>query len=175
LLSTHGRDLRFLLVFALIISLYYSATFIPQVNERFFPWYLALNARVSVVLLNGMGWEDVTAEGKAIRSPGGSSIQIEKGCDAVEPSALFVAAVLASPVVLRRKIPAVLLGTALLLVLNLVRIVTLYLTARYARSIFDTMHLDVWQAAFIVLAIFFWAVWASWVRRAPPRQPHATG
>ncbi|GAG21353.1 unnamed protein product [marine sediment metagenome] len=66
------------------------------------------------------------------------------------------------------------IGCSLLLVLNLVRIVTLYLTGLYYRSLFDMMHLDVWQAAFIVLAILFWAGWASWVGRAPARQPDAT-
>jgi exosortase/archaeosortase family protein len=102
------------------------------------------------------------------------SIQIERGCDAVEPSALFVVAVLASPVRFRRKIPPVILGTVFLLVLNVIRIVTLFLTGLHLRSLFDTMHLDVWQAAFIVLAILLWAVWASRVARTRARQPDAT-
>lgn len=172
-LATHGRDLRFLLVFGVFIGLYYVTTTFGIVKYGFFPWYLRLNTSASVVLLNAMGYNDVFAEGQAIRSPR-FAIQIERGCDAVEPSALFVAAVLASPVLLRRRIPAVIIGCSLLLVLNLVRIVTLYLTGLYYRSLFDMMHLDVWQAAFIVLAILFWAGWASWVGRAPARQPDAT-
>jgi len=165
--------LRFLLIFAVLIGLYYVTTTFGFVKQGFFPRYLSLNAWASVVLLNAMGYDDVSLEGRSIQSPS-FAIQIERGCDAVEPSALFIAAVLASPVLLRRKIPAVIIGSSLLLMLNLVRIITLYLTGLHFRSLFDTMHLDVWQAAFIVLAILFWAGWASWVGRTPARQPDAT-
>ena len=171
--ATHGRDLKFLLVFGVLIGLYYVSTTFPVIKQGFFPWYLQLNAEVSAVVLQAVGFDDVFVEGRAIRSPD-FAIQIERGCDAIEPSALFVAAVLASPVLLKLKIPAVLLGAGLLLVLNLVRIVTLFLTGLYFKSLFDMMHLDVWQAAFIVLAILFWAAWASWVRRAAVRPSNAT-
>lgn len=172
-IATHGRDLRFLLIFGVIIGLYYLCTTTAFAKETFFPWYLRLNAQVSTAMLHVAGYSSVSNEGRAIRSPG-FAIQIERGCDAIEPSALFVAAVLASPVLLRRKIPAVIIGCSLLLVLNLVRIITLYLTGLHFRNLFDMMHLDVWQAAFIALAILFWAGWASWVGRAPARQPDAT-
>ena len=82
--------------------------------------------------------------------------------------ALFVAAVLASPVVFWRKLPAVVVGVLLLLVLNIVRIVTLYLTGIYLKSVFDIMHLDVWQAMFIGMALMLWAVWARYL--AHPRK-----
>lgn len=172
-LATHGRDLRFLFIFAVLIGLYYVLTTTAVARQDFFPWYLRLNAWASVRILNYIGYDDVSVRGQSMVSPQ-FSIQIERGCDAVEPSALFVVAVLASPVRFRRKIPAVVLGTVLLLIVNVIRIVTLYLTGLHFRRLFDTMHLDVWQAAFIFLAILLWAVWASRVVRTRARQPDAT-
>jgi len=165
-MDTHGRDLRFLVIFAVLMGIYYAATTTAAVKERFFPWYLTLNADASVVVLHGVGIDYVQRIHHGLNSPRGS-INVERGCDAVEPTALFVAAVLASPVPWLSKLPAVLVGTLILAIVNVVRIVSLFLSAVYWRKAFDILHLDVWQAAFILLAILMWALWASWaVRRS---------
>ena len=80
----------------------------------------------------------------------------------MEPAALFISAVLASPVSWGSRLLAAVVGTALLLTINLIRIISLFLCAVHWRSAFDVMHLDVWQALFIFLAIFLWAIWAAW-------------
>ncbi|MHC5111692.1 MAG: hypothetical protein ACYTHJ_17645 [Planctomycetota bacterium] len=169
--QTHGRDLKFLAIFLVLIGLYYVATQTSAMSTRFFPWYLELNTQLSAVLLNVMGHDDVTAKGQSLI--GQFRMQIARGCDGVDPSALFVAAVLASPVAFRRKVPAVVIGVLLLLALNVIRIVTLYFTGLYLPSMFDIAHLDVWQAAFIILALLFWAVWAHWISRRSVQRPHA--
>lgn len=40
---------------------------------------------------------------------------------------------------------------------------SLYYTGIYFPSAFRTMHVDVWQPAFIGLALFFWVIWMQWV------------
>lgn len=163
-MDTHGRDLRFLVIFAVLMGVYYAATTTSAVKERFFPWYLTLNADASVVVLHGAGIDYVQRINHALNSARGS-INVERGCDAVEPTALFVSAVLASPVPWLSKFPAVFVGTLILAIVNIVRIVSLFLSAVYWRAAFDILHLDVWQAAFILLAILMWALWASWAVR----------
>lgn len=159
--TSNRSDLRFLAIFALCMTVYYLTTMIPVVKDGFFPAYLKANAFVSGGLLNLVG-EEVTVSGKAITAPDGRSIQVERGCDAIEPSALFVSAVLASPVPLLSRLGAAAAGTLALMVLNLIRVVSLFLVRiHFSREVFDTMHLDVWQALFIFLAIVFWAMWAS--------------
>lgn len=91
----------------------------------------------------------------------GPAIEIERGCDAIEPSALLASAVMASPVPFVSRLLAVGAGTALLMLLNLVRIISLYLFQVHYPAAFETMHLDVWQALFIILAIVLWGMWAS--------------
>lgn len=160
-METHGRDLRFLGLFILFMVIYFLFSTTPLMKDRFFPWYLEANARASVVVLSAVGYPNVSQKDKAVTSPRGA-VTVARGCDAMEPAALFISAVLASPVTWGSRIVAALAGTALLLVINLVRIISLFLCVVHWKAAFDVMHLDVWQALFIFLAIFFWAVWAAW-------------
>jgi len=163
-LRTNRSDLRFLLVFGLLMGVYYAATTTSFIKNDFFPWYLRMTTQVSAGLLQACGYDDMEARGNVLNSTRGS-ITIERGCDAIAPTVLFVSAVIASPVVFRSKLPAVVGGTLVLMVLNVVRIITLFLTRIHWPKAFDIMHLDVWQALFIFLAILLWAFWASWSTR----------
>ncbi len=163
-MQTHGRDLKFLAVFAFLMIMYWGATTTSAVKEGFFPWYLNINAKASAGIIHLLGHDDKHLDGNALISPRGA-VTVERGCDAVEPTALFVSAVLASPIVLRSRLIAVGAGTVFLMLLNLFRIITLYLCAVHWKAAFDIMHLDVWQTLFIVFAIVLWGVWAAWVTR----------
>lgn len=102
-------------------------------------------------------------------------MQIVRGCDAIEPTAAFAAAVLASPVSLWTKLPGILVGTLILLFVNLVRLVSLFLIGVHWPRALDVMHEDLWQAAFIVLAIVLWAIWVQWATRSKAGEPDASG
>lgn len=160
-METHGRDLRFLALFGLLMVVYSGITSTESVKDRFFPWYLELNAKGADAVVHLFGYEDMHRKGKSLISPRGS-ITVERGCDAMAPCALFVSAVLASPVPFMSRVLASLVGTALLLVINLFRIITLFLAAVHWKSAFNVLHLEVWQSAFIFLAILLWAIWAAW-------------
>lgn len=128
-----------------------------------FPAYLRFNAQASGFLL-AIFEDSVTVTGQSLRSPR-YSLSIERGCDAVEPSALFLAGVLAFPAPLASKIPGMLIGTFCLMAINLFRIISLFYVGVYWREAFHIMHVDVWQALFIFLAILFWTLWALWATR----------
>lgn len=100
------------------------------------------------------------------------SIGINYGCDASEPLALFVAAVLAFPAPFRRKIPGILLGAVILAALNLARIVSLFLAGVYFPNAFEWLHVEAWPAIFIMLAIVLWAIWIQWAMKPRPVSPH---
>ncbi len=114
-------------------------------------------------ILSGCGYQ-IKVNDKTVIEPRWS-VTVGRGCDAVQPSALFVSAVLASPVALSSSLPAAVVGTILLMTINLIRIISLLLTGIYTPKLFEVMHLDVWQALFIFLAILFWALWASRLAR----------
>ncbi len=166
--------IQFVLVFGALVcgfNAYFSVSFS---QGRVFDSYLRVNAELSGAILRVFG-EDVTVSGKSISSPE-FSLNIESGCDAIQASAFFVFAVLASPVSVARlaRIRAVVLGTLLLLTLNLVRIVSLYYAGVFNPKMFDAMHAEVWQAGFIFLPIFFWLMWVHLVIRKEERQPDAS-
>ena len=56
-----------------------------------------------------------------------------------------------------------LLGTLFLLLLNVVRIVSLYYSGAYYPRMFDVLHIDLWQPMFILLPL---VLWLMWVRRS---------
>jgi exosortase/archaeosortase family protein len=166
--ETHGRDLRFLVIFGVLMAGYYAASTTTVVTTRFFPWYLETTAQMSASILSTCGYDDIAANGQALVSKHGS-IAVERGCDAIAPTALFVSAVLASPAPTLSKLPAVFGGGFILMVINIVRIITLFLTAVHWKAAFDVMHLDIWQALFILIAILLWALWASWTTQRRKR------
>jgi exosortase/archaeosortase family protein len=171
-LETHGRDLRFLVLFVLFMGIYWVISTTSTVADRFIPWYLDANAGATVSVLSAVGYPDISRNGSSVSCPKGS-VTVARGCDAMDPAALFISAVLASPVPWSARLLAAVAGTALLLAINLFRIISLFLCAVHWKSAFDVMHLDVWQGAFIFLAIFLWAGWASWIAKRNLRQAHA--
>ena len=164
--------LMFVLIFGGVMGLYYAATLTPLFHHTLFPAYLRWNARVSNGFLQWLG-QGTTVAGSGISSAR-FAIDVSRGCDAIEPSMLFLAAVLAFPSAFRRKLPGLFIGTLVLLAVNLVRIVSLFLTGVYYPKAFDAMHADVWQILFILLAIVFWALWVQWASRRPAPAPAAT-
>jgi len=137
-------------------------------KTEFFPWYLRFNAQAAAGTLRTCGYEGVEARGTSLTSKNGT-ISVERGCDAVEPTALFAAAVLASPVAFGSKLPTVAIGALILALVNIVRIISLFLSAAHWRAAFDILHLDVWQAVFIFLALLLWLMWVSWATRRAKR------
>ena len=157
------RVVRAAVVFAVLMGLFYGFIHSPFVGPEAFEPYLELIASVSAGLLGILGQPTSVAD-TSINSPD-FSMRIVRGCDGIEPTAAFVAAVLASPVSLWAKLPGILIGTMALVVINVVRLVSLFFIGVYVPTVLDFMHFDFWQGAFIVLAICFWAIWVQWATR----------
>lgn len=137
---------------------------------KFLSWNLAKHARWSGGVLKALG-NDITVSGTLVMSPR-FSMQIVRGCDALEPAALFLAAVIAFPVSWRKKLVGALLGVVLIEGTNVIRMVSLYYVGVYWRKYFEMMHMEVWQAGFIVISVTFWAMWALWATRQPKQEEH---
>jgi exosortase H (IPTLxxWG-CTERM-specific) len=147
----------FLLIFAVLMGIFCAFwAFSPFYDRILYP-YLDFNARMSGYILKVLG-QDIAVGGSSISSAD-FSIVIKRGCDAIEPTALFVSAILAFPSTLSRKIVGIVAGSLLLAVLNLIRIVSLFLVGSYLPSFFEVMHADVWQGIFIFIAILLWIFW----------------
>ena len=152
--------LRAVTIFCVLMGAFYAFEFTEVAKGDVRIAYLKLIARASGGTLAVLGY-DTTVDGVLVSSPR-FSMSIVRGCDASDPAAAFVAAVLASPTSVWAKIPGIAIGTLALLTINLFRVVTLFFVGIYFPSAFETMHHGVWQASFFVLAIACWAIWVQW-------------
>ena len=154
--------LRFVLKFGFLLALFYGLS-VTSYFDRMLYSYLEANAWVSNAILHGFGQQTQVSE-VTIESPQ-FAIAIRRGCDAVEPTWLFCAAVLSFRAPLMRKLPGLLAGTVLLQILNLVRIVTLYWIGLYSPDIFEAAHMEIWPTVFIIVAIVLFIGWIEWSRK----------
>jgi exosortase H (IPTLxxWG-CTERM-specific) len=164
--SQNKPVLFFLLIFGvLMVGFYIFVGFVPVYNRVVLPAYhhFIAGASARVLLLLGQHAE---ANGSYIFSPK-FSVEIIRGCDAVEATALFTCAVIAFPAGLSRKFVGIIAGVFALAILNLIRIVSLFLIGVHLPSIVDVMHIEVWQGLFIIFAVMLWVVWLVWISRNP--------
>jgi exosortase/archaeosortase family protein len=145
--------------FGALMVLLYGVLALPF-SERILYSYLEANAWASNFILNllrqGTNVTEVT-----IRSPE-FAIAIRRGCDAVEPTGLLCGAILAFPGSWSRKWAGMLGGIVILQLLNLIRIVTLFLIGSHLPAFFPSAHLEIWPALFIIVAIICFVGWKGW-------------
>ena len=162
---------RFALKLSFLMALYYVLVLTPFC-ERMLYAYLGANASLANGILHWFGEDSQVAE-TTIRSSH-YAITVRRGCDAIEPSWFFCAAILSFPVPVARKLPGIVAGAVLLQALNLVRIVSLYFIGIYYPKFFGTAHLEIWPMMFILAALLLWIGWIQWARRAPRPASHGT-
>ena len=160
-----GRSsiLFFIIGFVVIMALFYTFFNTDFFKENILAFVANANASISSLILNLFG-QETTASGSSVTSSV-FSIKVETGCDGIEPIALFATAVMVFPVAMSYKLPGVLAGSVFLALMNLIRVISLFLVGVYIPSIFDFMHVEVWQVIFILLAIVTWLAWIQWVMR----------
>lgn len=149
---------RFVLIFGglTISSLAVSAR--QDVYQAVFVPYLNATARISATLLRWFG-EDATATGNLLATPR-YTLRIERGCDAIDPLAMFCAAVIALPGAWRNKLLGIACAAVVLPLLNLVRVLSLYYAGVHWPAQFEMFHIEVWQPLFVVCTLGLWATWA---------------
>ena len=161
--KTKSPIFRFVVTLAVLMVVANVILYTDLFRDNLMPKYLRGWAGVSAAALSVLG-EDARVVDSSVSSSR-FSVNIKQGCDAIQPTVLFVTAVLASPVALMSKIPGLLIGVFFLMFMNLVRVLSLFYIGIYWYAAFDTMHHDVWQALFIILSIAAWALWALWAVR----------
>lgn len=152
--------LRFLLLLPVLTLLTLAGWFKTIVEE---PLILA-NSWLTFWFLDLMGAQ-VTLNGAFIYSRE-FSIEVVSGCTGLFVFLFLFAAVLAFPSPWKSKGKAILLGGTLIFVLNQVRLLTLYFIGTSFPSLFDDMHVYVWQGVIIVFVAFYWYSWAVGSQRS---------
>jgi len=149
-------SLLFLLGIILFYLFYYSSIYI----DYFKPVIEGFQLTISAGLLNIMGY-GVEKVGTNLTNPD-FSVNLSGGCDGMEGTALLVVAILMFPIRMALKVPGLLIGIAVLLLINILRITGLFLTGIHWPSAFDFLHLHAGFAFFMLASILISISWLSW-------------
>mgnify|MGYP003708028009 CR=1 FL=1 len=107
--------------------------------------------------------ELVRIDGTVIYSPQ-FNMSIASECTAITPTIVLAAATFAVPAPLISKLKGVILGACVLHLVNLVRIISLYYLGVMWPDMVEFVHLVLWQAVLVLLAVGLWGFWAQRVR-----------
>lgn len=125
------------------------------------------NAFVSAWVANLLSpGESIHAAGTFVIGDRGS-VDVSKGCEGVEVVLILTAAMLAYPMSWRRRLLGVATGVLFVYVINLVRIVGLFLVICSRAEWFDTAHVGVGQGIVVLLAVCFFMAWIDRAPRSP--------
>lgn len=122
-------------------------------------------AAVSGFILNLLALK-ATVSGTILQVEGFAA-QIDDVCTGIFVVAIYLSAVLAYPSRVKEKLKGLLLGTSVILSLNLIRVVSLMYIGRYFPSLFEVAHLLIWQSLIIFAALLVWIYWTERFVSAP--------
>ena len=157
-------ELRFICIFILLLlsgqSVYYfSKAKFENIIENVLIGKLNVGAVVKI--LNMINSNDpVVQMGKNICS-NGIKMTVATGCDGIDGLLIIVSAMIAFPMILSRKITGIVLGVALVYLVNLMRIIMLYYILKYIPDWFEFTHTFIGQFMVIFAGCMFFLLWVN--------------
>jgi exosortase/archaeosortase family protein len=113
-----------------------------------------------VVLFSKLIGLAATSEGDLL-TISGFTLSIDSSCTAISLYSIFIAGVVAYPGYdAKYKLKGLFYGVTFLIFFNIVRVIAISLVgAHFSRSVFDFMHVYVFQLSFVVFVCLAWIVW----------------
>jgi exosortase H (IPTLxxWG-CTERM-specific) len=163
------REITFLALFVVLLAGSFTLISVNWVNDHVVEPFTGGIANLSGAVLNLLG-QHVALRGTVIQGAH-FAVNIRNGCNGVEAMLIFLAAVLAFPAPWRWRLGGLVMGILAIQVVNLVRVISLYLTGAYLPRLFDASHTVIWQSVVILFGVLLWIFWAN---RLPPQDEPAT-
>ena len=155
---------RYLVVFLSTVTALFWFETTPMGQERVVLPFTEFVAEMAVGIVQHWD-ESATASGKIIADTvSGFAISIEPGCNGIEPIIILTSAIVAFHASWRHKAIGIAIGISMIYAINLVRIVSLFYLGQWNESVFEWMHLYVWQALIMLDALISFLIWMRWVR-----------
>jgi exosortase/archaeosortase family protein len=164
--ETHTRSRGEFILFVAVAStllvgwfILNTTTFMEVQSGRFAQFIAQLSGGIAGVFTDPVQVVGTTITGF------GFAVDIRYGCDALEPMALLTAVILAYRSPLIHKIIGLPVGLCIVFIINQLRIFSLMLAQLHVPSLFDILHVDIWQPLFVVIALVIFALWLAWSHR----------
>ena len=155
----YQREIVFLALFLFLLGTGFTLLSVNWVNDHFVDPFTMGVAKTSGWALNVIG-QDVSMRGTQIHGPK-FAVDIMNGCNGLETVIIFVSAVLSFPAPIKSRLIGLVLGVVAIQLVNLVRVVALFLTGSYFPAFFDSSHTVVWQTIVIGFGVLLWMFWAN--------------
>jgi exosortase H (IPTLxxWG-CTERM-specific) len=146
------------LIFIITLLALFTITMIKPVYLHVIVPFNAFLADSSTLLIKALSSRSIVSDGISISS-GNFSIDIAEGCNGIYALSIVLAGIIAFPARWRPKLVGLVLAVILIMILNYIRIVTLWFAGAAYPSLFETMHLYVWEFVIIALGAGFWYWW----------------
>jgi len=162
-MAVNRRQASFLVRFALLIVVFYGVTTLRVVDEDVVKPYTRAIASVSAMTLNVCGVH-VRDDHSVIAGPR-FAVDVEDGCNGIEAIFFIAAAMIAFGAPLRLRLFGAITGFAVIEVLNILRVATLFLVGSQWPNLFEIFHLAVWQTIIFGAAVFTFVAWTAQVQK----------
>ena len=175
LLDEHGGMLRFMFLAAFLFTSFLYVYDHYIYGSDVFLAYLEVCASATSWALNTLlGMQTVIVEAirdvhtKILQQEGSKVfVVVARGCDASTVFAVLIATVSAWPGRWLVKLPVVLVGLALMFMLNILRIAGMLLVEIYKPDYFDLFHEWILPSALVVGALLYFYLWVIFSGRHP--------
>lgn len=161
----HAQRLRFVLLFSLLSVVFLGVYHFPYGVASWPHQALGLYLQAYTRLAGGvLVLFDPAVRVNGILIGGKFPLEIGPSCDAADAMALLTAAILAFPAPWTSRVVGLVLGTAGLFILNVIRICSLYFIGTIGVGQFDFAHHDLWPVVVIFAAGLLFLGWARWAQ-----------
>jgi exosortase H (IPTLxxWG-CTERM-specific) len=146
------------ILFGLALVFFFALLMSRFVNEKVIDPLTSSIAFTASKILNVFGsW--TYASGTNLSS-NDFAIDIAYGCNGVFATAILLSGIIAYPSRIKEKLIGILIGIPAIYIINQVRVISLFLLGRKYPTVFEEVHLYVWQPIIIIFAILVWDFWA---------------
>lgn len=162
---SYRREIQFLILFVVLLGGGFTLVAWQPINDGVIVPFTAAVARASASVLEIIG-QPIRIDGTRVYGEG-FAVDIENGCNGIEALIIFLSATLSFPAPWKARLAGLAIGVVGIQIVNLVRVVALFLTGVYFPSFFDSSHTVVWQTIVILFAVLLWIFWAQRFATAP--------
>lgn len=154
---------RFLLTFVSGVWVGFAIEILPWVQANLVKPYIHGVAWVCGLLIKLFGGDAVVTEAVIRSQSNGFAVEIANGCSGLEVVILLGAAVLAfGAISFRQRLVGFLACSLAIILINTLRVISLFYLGQYSKPLFDWAHLYVWDLLIILDGIVVYILWIKW-------------
>jgi exosortase H (IPTLxxWG-CTERM-specific) len=168
--GVNRQRLLFIGRFLLLLGVFYVAISNTFSDRTVVQPFTAGIAAVAAALLRPLGYP-VHRQRTLLSSPS-FAVEIKTGCNGVEAMLVLLAAIVAYPAPWRRKVAGGVAGIVVIQLLNLARVVMLFIVGRDFPSRFELFHVVIGQSVIFLASIGLFLLWSSTLAAPSARESH---